>query len=127
MRLFIYCLDLLVEDHTRNLPFDRSRRNELSQLAAFRIPLDDSHHPIALQPDGQERVFRVHAELTGEPATGRHLLNRRQGSSGRVNGEVDQGIRDDGSAVVGVEVGDLEGVLVARGDNEEVLVVLPNS
>ena len=87
---------------------------ERLQLASLDVPVDDDHPPVVLQADTEERASLVDGELTGEhPARG-ELLDGGEVAGRVVNREVDEHVRGDLRAVVGVEVGDLEGRLAAR-------------
>jgi hypothetical protein len=79
-----------------------------------------------LKPDSDKRSVRAKRELAGKPATGWNLLKPRKAARGGVNREVDEGVGDDGSTVVRVEVRYLKRILVARRNDDEVLVGLLN-
>lgn len=114
----------LIENHGRNLALDGDGRDKVAQLARLRVTLNEDDAAVLLLADSNQGASLVDRELAREAAASRHLLQRRQVARGAVDGEVDEGVRDDGGAVGGVKVGDLEGVLAAGRDDEELLVGL---
>lgn len=94
------------------------------QLAGLDVALDDDGGPVSLQPDSDGGRVPVEGKLARRPATGGNHLETGEGASLGINGEVDEGIGDDLGAVFGIEVGNLQGVFVAGGDDQELLIRL---
>lgn len=89
-------------------------RKEGVQLARRDIPVDDDHPAVVLEADAQQCAGLVDGELAREHAAGGELLDGREVTRGVVDGKVDEHVRGDLRAVVGVEVGDRERRLAAR-------------
>ena len=115
----------MVEDNHVNLPFHRRVRNKVAQLSRLRISFNDNDAAVRLKCHHHEAGVLVEGEVTREQATGGDLLQRGEATRGRIDGEVDYDVRDDGSSILWVvKVWNLEGGFVAGGDDEEVLVRL---
>lgn len=117
-------LEGLIEDDIAHLALDIGTGDKVTQQARLGVTVDDDDAAVPLQRDGDQGSVGVEGEVAGEAATRGDVLERRQAAGGRVDGEVDDGVGDDGGAVGRVEVGDLVDVLVAGRGDEETLVGL---
>ncbi len=96
-------------------------RYEISKTS-ITLPLNNHHPSIILQSHRGQGPGLVDGELARVHAAGWGALGVVQFARRVVDGPCDEGVGGDGSAVLGVEVGDLEGGDVAFG-GEEVLVI----
>lgn len=117
-------LEVLVEDDIVDLAADVGAGDKVTQETSLGVTLDEDDAAVALLDDGNEVGGVIEGEVAGEAAAGGDLLELGEGTSSGVDGEVDEGVGDDGLVGGVLEAGDLPDGLVAGGGEKEGLVGL---